>query len=554
MLGDSGEALESSAASASAGEEGKDVKLEDSGEIVTGGGGGKRWPRPETLSLLRIRSEMDSSFRHSSLKAPLWEQISRRSAKKCKEKFENVYKYHKRTKENRSGKPEGKTYRFFDELEAFETLRSYPPEPESRPEKLSAPKIASLVPWISRSNPSSGTNASPLRNDPSNTTNPTFFVKKQSITPFVMNHSTETVLGAGYKADSNNFTTIVSSLNIFSSSMSSSTASEEEEEEKGKGSRKRRKYWKGSFKKLAKDLMEKQDEMQKRFFETLDKREEERLAKEEEWRVQETARINREYEILLHERSSSAVKDAAFISFLQKVSEQQHQQQKLPFACLNDQKHEKGTVEDTSKMSNGDSNYKLSQSSSRWPKAEIEALIRLRADIGFNYQDNGTKGRSLWGEISAGMRKIGYNRSAKRCKEKWENINKYFKKVRESSKKRPLSSKTCPYFHQLDAIYKEKNKTVGLPLMAATQQQMLPLQVTCDESEKQKTLTVATQQQSQVTFDESEKQEMGNEGDRIRMEETDSEEEEDEDNETGGFEMVLNRTCSPMDINNNVFA
>ena len=93
--------------------------------------------------------------------------------------------------------------------------------------------------------------------------------------------------------------------------------------------------------------------------------------------------------------------------------------------------------------------------SSRWPKAEVHALIQLRSNLDTRYQEAGPKG-PLWEEISAGMRRLGYNRSAKRCKEKWENINKYFKKVKESNKKRPEDSKTCPYFHQLDALYRNK--------------------------------------------------------------------------------------------------
>ena len=48
---------------------------------------------------------------------------------------------------------------------------------------------------------------------------------------------------------------------------------------------------------------------------------------------------------------------------------------------------------------------------------------------------------------------MGYKRSAKRCKEKWENINKYFRKTNESSKKRSVNSRTCPYFHQLSCLY-----------------------------------------------------------------------------------------------------
>jgi len=39
--------------------------------------GGNRWPRQETLALLKIRSDMDAVFRDSTLKGPLWEEVSR---------------------------------------------------------------------------------------------------------------------------------------------------------------------------------------------------------------------------------------------------------------------------------------------------------------------------------------------------------------------------------------------------------------------------------------------------------------------------------------------
>lgn len=42
-----------------------------------GGSSGNRWPRQETLALLKIRSDMDASFRDATLKGPLWEDISR---------------------------------------------------------------------------------------------------------------------------------------------------------------------------------------------------------------------------------------------------------------------------------------------------------------------------------------------------------------------------------------------------------------------------------------------------------------------------------------------
>jgi len=57
---------EEALAAAAAGEEG-----------AAGGAGGNRWPRQETLALLKIRSEMDAAFREAALKGPLWEEVSR---------------------------------------------------------------------------------------------------------------------------------------------------------------------------------------------------------------------------------------------------------------------------------------------------------------------------------------------------------------------------------------------------------------------------------------------------------------------------------------------
>ncbi|XP_037415753.1 trihelix transcription factor GTL2-like [Triticum dicoccoides] len=52
------------------------------------------------------------------------------------------------------------------------------------------------------------------------------------------------------------------------------------------------------------------------------------------------------------------------------------------------------------------------------------------------------------------MAAAGYGgRSVTRCKDMWENINKYFCKAKESGKKRPAHAKTCPYFVKLDHLY-----------------------------------------------------------------------------------------------------
>ncbi|KAK6233019.1 hypothetical protein SCA6_003092 [Theobroma cacao] len=94
----------------------------------------------------------------------------------------------------------------------------------------------------------------------------------------------------------------------------------------------------------------------------------------------------------------------------------------------------------------------------RWPRDEVLALINLRCSL-YNNGDHDKEGAAikapLWERISQGMSELGYKRSAKRCKEKWENINKYFRKTKDVNKKRSLDSRTCPYFHQLSTLYNQ---------------------------------------------------------------------------------------------------
>ncbi|KAH6837780.1 hypothetical protein C2S53_007600 [Perilla frutescens var. hirtella] len=103
-------------------------EVEAAGLIAAGDGGAGRWPRQETLTLLEIRSRLDPKFKEANQKGPLWDEVSRimseehgyqRSGKKCREKFENLYKYYKKTKEGKAGRQDGKHYRFFRQLEAI---------------------------------------------------------------------------------------------------------------------------------------------------------------------------------------------------------------------------------------------------------------------------------------------------------------------------------------------------------------------------------------------------------------------------------------------------
>ncbi|KAH0976800.1 hypothetical protein GBA52_026519 [Prunus armeniaca] len=459
-------------------QEDKDGRVDDLGDRNLYGG--NRWPRQETLALLKIRSQMDAAFRDSSLKAPLWEDVSRklgelgyyRSAKKCKEKFENVYKYHRRTKEGRSGKQEGKTYRFFDELEAFDQQNNHPSVPP-KPQVLLWPNnnhhhpnnptvvshgITSVVPLSSTPNMMATTNGS--LNGSHISPPPINSLPPQVTKPVNLSHQ-----------NLNGFKPSLATSNLFSSS-TSSTASDEEFQVQQSGKKKRK--WKYFFRRLTKEVLEKQEKLQEKFLEAIAKCEHQRTVREEAWRMQEMARLDKEHQILAQERSSAAAKDAAVIEFLQKFSGQQNvtsniqaievnrtipsRPQPLPVLMAPPPPAPVAVITtsfEVPRLDKGD-NSTIPPGSTRWPRVEVEALINLRTCLDVRYQEAGPKG-SLWEEISAGMRRLGYNRSAKRCKEKWENINKYFKKVKESSKTRPEDSKTCPYFNQLEDLYRKKN-------------------------------------------------------------------------------------------------
>ncbi|VAH50065.1 unnamed protein product [Triticum turgidum subsp. durum] len=488
-----------------------DDMLGDSGGHSAGGlgSGGNRWPREETLALIRIRSEMDTTFRDATLKGPLWEEVSRklaelgykRSAKKCKEKFENVHKYYKRTKEGRAGR----------------LVVSAAPPPQMH--AFSAPQPMSAMP------PPPG----PMQPAPISSAAPAPVVEPPHPLPVSLQG-----LSFPSMSDSESDDDDDSEDDDMTAETGGSPDGLGKRKRGGGGSKKMMAFFEG----LMKQVVQRQEEMQQRFLETMEKREAERTEREEAWRRQEVARLNREQEQLAQERAAAASRDASIIAFLQRIGGQtvhvppvvipmptpmqvqtppppkkprqhlpppppsqatqqpqpQPQPQPIPAAPLQQQpppqppQHKETTREEagTPRSAPAPTSAGLSlalvpvateqhvveaaglgggesgggPSSSRWPKTEVHALIQLRMDMDNRYQENGPKG-PLWEEISAGMRRLGYSRNSKRCKEKWENINKYFKKVKESNKRRPEDSKTCPYFHQLEAIYRKKHNGSG---------------------------------------------------------------------------------------------
>ncbi|XP_074575245.1 trihelix transcription factor GTL1-like isoform X2 [Curcuma longa] len=504
----------------------------DDEEAERGGPSGSRWPKQETLALLKIRSEMDAAFRDATFKGPLWEEISRklaelgykRSAKKCKEKFENVHKYYKRTKEGRAGRQDGKTYRFFTQLEALHGR-------SGGGDAATATAIA--APPITAEPPATFSFTTPLMSAPPPAATRIQPFPFSAAAPPLVATPTRLVPEIGQQRLSSSAGISFSSNSSFSSSSDSDSEeemaeaggnAEERKRKRGSIGRPARRQMRAFFEGLMRQVMERQEAMQQRFLEAIEKREHERMKREEAWLLQEMARLSREQELLVQERAMAASRDAAVISYLQKITGQpitlptmpsaptlplvtsvvpltslpSHNPPPAPPPPSNPpqpppslQKHEAAqrptpiTIQ-TSPASQltpissepqegrgpGSGGFDAPSSSSRWPKAEVHALIKLRSELESRYQEAGPKG-PLWEEISASMQRLGYNRNSKRCKEKWENINKYFKKVKESNKKRQEDSKTCPYFDQLDALYRRKQigSAAGSSRSLAAQQQ-----------------------------------------------------------------------------------
>ncbi|KAK1653729.1 hypothetical protein QYE76_071534 [Lolium multiflorum] len=502
----------------------------EEGERGGSSSAGNRWPRQETLALLKIRSEMDAAFREAALKGPLWEEVSRklaelgysRSAKKCREKFENVDKYYRRTKDGRTGRGDGKTYRFFTELEALHGGAASSPRPPTPVAAIAPPAITAPGSAVGAY---SGVPSSAAPRVPAQPSPPAPLLAPQPPKPM--------------------FTEAAACVMTTVGDESFSDSDGEDSDETADGGKRKRRGGSGFghggkamrfFEGLMQQVMERQEAMQHRLLEAIERRDQDRMIREEAWRRQEVARLAREQDALAQERAVAASRDAAVVSFIQRITGQmigpgqappssypapptaitaikppplqptpvasaapaqapptprppvqpqpnvtpmktqpqtpqphahamppttEPQQQPQPQLQLQTPQTAQTQISKEIVVHSSEAPVDMAGSGfggaspSRWPKAEVHALIQLRTEMETRYQDTAPKG-PLWEDISVGMRRLGYNRSSKRCKEKWENINKYFKKVKESSKKRPEDSKTCPYFHQLDALYRTK--------------------------------------------------------------------------------------------------
>ncbi|KAK7337898.1 hypothetical protein VNO77_18488 [Canavalia gladiata] len=442
------------------------------------------WTNDEVLALLRIRSSMENWFPELT-----WEHVSRKlaevgfkkSAEKCKEKFEDESRYLDNI--NNYGNKNNNNYRFLSELEEL---------CDPRGDGVGSEKTHHL----------GGDNMG--------------HALLQQNSRDVETHATKQCI--------------------------SSDKVVEKSKERKRKRRDRFEMFKGFCESVVNKMMAQQEDIHNKLLEDMIKRDQEKFAREEAWKKQEIDRMNKELDIMAQEQAIAGDRHATIIEFLKKCSTTSPPTQNVeyktnasnpncPFTTTtttpssplhlqnpnnNPSTQVNNNVEPTpsSKMilinhdqtttstlggenpsssdtllqvpsssnsspapqnpssslnshnnqleSNSVSTYKATEKEDvgrRWPRDEVLALINLRCTSVSNNSNNEEKEGNnnnkgpLWERISQGMSELGYKRSAKRCKEKWENINKYFRKTKDVNKKRSLDSRTCPYFHQLSCLY-----------------------------------------------------------------------------------------------------
>ncbi|KAI3447495.1 hypothetical protein Pfo_004160 [Paulownia fortunei] len=383
--------------------------------LIGGGGGGDggtgRWPRQETLTLLEIRSRLDPKFKEANQKGPLWDEVSRimseehgyqRSGKKCREKFENLYKYYKKTKEGKAGRQDGKHYRFFRQLEALygETSNS-----------ASVSETHFVGGSFQYDYPN---NNSSLANNQEAYPGPKL--------------SDTSLISLSNSSDSDTTSSDNSNLNV-------GIDTNDPKKKKRRGKRSLKAKIRDSIDAQMRKLMEKQEAWMEKMMRTIEHKEQERMLREEQWRKQDAARIEREHKFWLSERAWIEARETALMDAFHKLTGKESRAsppEELMIRSLSKNLNDDGSETITNPVK-GDI----------WPECEITRLIQLRTGMELKFHQGGITEEVLWEEIATKMACFGHDRSALMCKDKWDSVNNYLLKC---NKKRKENSKSSTYY------------------------------------------------------------------------------------------------------------
>lgn len=318
-----------------------------------------------------------------------------RSGKKCREKFENLYKYYKKTKEGKAGRQDGKNYRFFRQLEAI-----YGESASSSNNQVREAKNYNLHDQDKLCNKSISFSISNSSHDQLETSSSENNEEYDlSAMAFAMSHSMDRLEKDKKK------------IQRFDDDCQAAERS-------------RRLGWREKLKAFVdlqmRKLVEGQEAWMGNILKTVEQREQERAWREIEWRKQEAARLDREHELWARERAWMEARDAALMEALKKSSLGYEQLINVNLSLsktqlLSERGHNR--VEDNTSES------------------ETWNLIQLRTSLDSSFQECGYSNDELWEVIAAKMTCLGHNLSGVECKERWENIRASLSKVADVNRK-----------------------------------------------------------------------------------------------------------------------
>ncbi|KAK0593331.1 hypothetical protein LWI29_034847 [Acer saccharum] len=377
------------------------------------GGGGdnnSRWPRQETLTLLEIRSRLDSKFKEANHKKPLWDEVSRimaeeygyyRSEKKCREKFENLYKYYKKTKDGKAGRQDGKHYRFFRQLEALygETSNNHNNQisaSESHPHDNDHHQNTSTLLY---QNPNNQLENQEINQEALDNIHDDHHHQKLSTDQSLSVSNTSEFETASSENNIDHHHDHDDDLSAIAFMMNQKSRERQKRvtinESRSSDTRKIKRSWKAKVENFVdsqmRKVMESQEAWMERMLKTIEDREQDRLFKEEKWRKQEMARFDRVHGFWAKERARIEARDAALMEALQIF---------------------------TGRSGQNDDHHMIN--SNIWTEPETSSLVQIISSLEPQFQED------IWEEISTKMASLGYYKSAIECKEKWENMQMYF--------------------------------------------------------------------------------------------------------------------------------
>ncbi|CAM6082597.1 unnamed protein product [Calypogeia fissa] len=368
----------------------------------------KNWTRPETLKLIRLRTELEPRFAKSGRKTELWDEIAdalqreriTRDAQQCRDKWEKLTAGYK---EVRDGVKDREDNPFYDELHPLLSGKSLKRERERERDKDATTQVGG----VGKEHSSKDLAVDGLARD----------VDKE-----LLHRGGAAARGTPtYKDEDGDF-----------------DGDMEGGEARAPSRKKKRgpKYITVTDLAAVQSLLEAVITRQQRFFRDLldsmerkeQLREQIRQEKEDKWRAEE--------------RAQRGIFNNAMIVLTQKLVGD-----RVGSAVL-------GSVGPLG-VGSPEGLQGPKRRSKNWKRAEVLQLIKLRGEMDSRFAKS-TRRAALWEELAELLAAQGIKRDGKQCREKWDKLMAEYKDVTDGKRDQSES----PYFAELTAI-------VGRPAEAA---------------------------------------------------------------------------------------